>query len=883
MIRLLIAVLGVAFVSSNGSAEVKRWRVGDEVHPWTLRPVTGRLDLGRSWAVELIADDDGDGRIDEDPVELIDNDDDALINEDPADEQVDNDGDGQLNEDPANGRDDDGDGLVDEDPVERIDNDLDGRINEDGPDPQFDNDGDGRLNEDGLYTAFDDDWDGQLNEDPINGRDDDGDGLIDEDPPLPEHGPGVTTWLRPVRLDSLRNLAYLLNQRFKAGEFGGIIPGKDPQRPFMVVPSEYGFRREIADPISADYWATMQVIGRVDAEKAVDGKLHTEYGSTIDGRGGVGINLMGYYYLNRIVFRPRPTLPASTIADYYIRYGDQTTIDRRSETIQARRTLVPVTRGQFNPVVKDIRFDPSFVAGRLDVVSIDPKGTYVETAEAGYFGAGYAIDGRYTSAIIDVGTPTPRIRRYDREIEQFAGSARAAYESQFPLDVAGDPVNWGKVRWRGHRHGRDGDVRIQFRVGNTLDTHLYARRLGPGLADTQDETGQPLDLFSWIKIPEGRVPERELQYNELGVDLGDDGLLGWSFWSAPFKLADARIDESLPESEWKNAGVQLPLPGGTRYLQFRIFFDSAQHSAALLDFIEFDYAAPLVSGGSSRRFSPRGLPWVRRRRSATLSGRFSKRAKRPPSTALRSPCPARTRAWTPCASTAKPGLRWLRAWGPTRWATSIPPASLQPPAAPTAWDSLPSASSPIRTPARPNCTSSCPGWGPSTSSSTRASRLSSAPSCSAAQKKFTCSVWNDSDPTVEFIPQPAEDGDATPDIATNALLVVADAIDHIVRPPQIAPNPFTPNGDGLNDEVTFSFDLFLVLDPVDVQLEIYDLSGRRIAQLQTGGSTAGRLQVAWDGRDSRGQVAPPGIYLYRLAIDLDQVSTERSGTLSLAY
>ena len=166
-----------------------------------------------------------------DPVELIDNDDDALINEDPVDEQIDNDGDGQLNEDPANRSDDDGDGLIDEDPVELVDNDLDGLIDEDGPDPQFDNDGDGLLNEDGLYTLFDDDWDGQLNEDPVNGSDDDGDGLIDEDPPLPEHGQGVTTWLRPVRLDSLRNLAYLLNQRFKAGELGGIIPGKDSPAP----------------------------------------------------------------------------------------------------------------------------------------------------------------------------------------------------------------------------------------------------------------------------------------------------------------------------------------------------------------------------------------------------------------------------------------------------------------------------------------------------------------------------------------------------------------------------------------------------------------------------------------------------------------------------
>ncbi|MEC9207527.1 MAG: hypothetical protein VYE62_06150, partial [Pseudomonadota bacterium] len=114
MNRLFALALG-AFLLPGASieAEIRSWRVGDAQHPWTLNPVSGRIDFGRGWGVELLADDDGDGLIDEDPVELIDNDGDALINEDPVDPQVDNDGDGTINEDPINNIDDDGDGQID--------------------------------------------------------------------------------------------------------------------------------------------------------------------------------------------------------------------------------------------------------------------------------------------------------------------------------------------------------------------------------------------------------------------------------------------------------------------------------------------------------------------------------------------------------------------------------------------------------------------------------------------------------------------------------------------------------------------------------------------------------------------------------------------------
>ena len=106
MIRLFALKAGRRPTSGASiEAEIRSWRVGDAEHPWTLKPVSGRIDLGRGWGVELLADD-GDGLIDEDPVELIDNDGDAFINEDPVDPQVDNDGDGALNEDPINNIDD---------------------------------------------------------------------------------------------------------------------------------------------------------------------------------------------------------------------------------------------------------------------------------------------------------------------------------------------------------------------------------------------------------------------------------------------------------------------------------------------------------------------------------------------------------------------------------------------------------------------------------------------------------------------------------------------------------------------------------------------------------------------------------------------------------
>lgn len=68
------------------------------------------------------------------------------------------------------------------------------------------------------------------------------------------------------------------------------------------------------------------------------------------------------------------------------------------------------------------------------------------------------------------------------------------------------------------------------------------------------------------------------------------------------------------------------------------------------------------------------------------------------------------------------------------------------------------------------------------------------------------------------------------------------------------PNPFNPRTD-------ISFELAA---PAEVELAIYDLSGRRVRQLMAGRLDAGTAQFSWDGRDASATALPSGVYFARL-------------------
>jgi len=71
---------------------------------------------------------------------------------------------------------------------------------------------------------------------------------------------------------------------------------------------------------------------------------------------------------------------------------------------------------------------------------------------------------------------------------------------------------------------------------------------------------------------------------------------------------------------------------------------------------------------------------------------------------------------------------------------------------------------------------------------------------------------------------------------------------------QSEPNPFRHTS-------RIGFDL---PQPSSVRLEIFDLQGRRIAQLADGSFSAGYHRVEWDGRASDGRRVQAGVYVYRL-------------------
>lgn len=93
----------------------------------------------------------------------------------------------------------------------------------------------------------------------------------------------------------------------------------------------------------------------------------------------------------------------------------------------------------------------------------------------------------------------------------------------------------------------------------------------------------------------------------------------------------------------------------------------------------------------------------------------------------------------------------------------------------------------------------------------------------------------------------------------------------------------TPNGDGANDNLGLIFEVLTVVGVADIRVELFDVSGRRLATIFEHQGGNGTYDLAWDGTDGQGDLLPPGVYLMRFEVEGDALSSAAVRAVGLAY
>jgi gliding motility-associated-like protein len=146
---------------------------------------------------------------------------------------------------------------------------------------------------------------------------------------------------------------------------------------------------------------------------------------------------------------------------------------------------------------------------------------------------------------------------------------------------------------------------------------------------------------------------------------------------------------------------------------------------------------------------------------------------------------------------------------------------------------------------------------------------------------FVGKVFNSSKPNE--VRQRINPGNAADEIESDMLTVKTSLIKSLVFAPRVGPNPFTPNNDNINDIVNLSYTLLRVTAPIPVSIEIFDLSGKLVKQVYSGDDPIGEYSHPWDGTNNSNRLVPPGIYLYRIAVDVQSEQEVHRGILSVVY
>ncbi|MEE3258933.1 MAG: gliding motility-associated C-terminal domain-containing protein, partial [Candidatus Latescibacterota bacterium] len=127
--------------------------------------------------------------------------------------------------------------------------------------------------------------------------------------------------------------------------------------------------------------------------------------------------------------------------------------------------------------------------------------------------------------------------------------------------------------------------------------------------------------------------------------------------------------------------------------------------------------------------------------------------------------------------------------------------------------------------------------------------------------------------------QQVDPGDATGLTPGAALSIAVPFSNRVVQEVEIAPNPFTPNADGINDRAAIRFSLGNLNTARTIRVEIFDLAGRQVWSGRR--ESVGQQEFAWDGRGDDGRIVAPGVYMCRIDADVDAQSASNTSEVHL--
>jgi hypothetical protein len=147
--------------------------------------------------------------------------------------------------------------------------------------------------------------------------------------------------------------------------------------------------------------------------------------------------------------------------------------------------------------------------------------------------------------------------------------------------------------------------------------------------------------------------------------------------------------------------------------------------------------------------------------------------------------------------------------------------------------------------------------------------------------RFDVSVRDSAQPLE--VPQRVSPGDASSQFEGDRLTVATSGAGRRLLQLSTAPAVLTPNGDGRNDVAQIGYELYDITGEAAVDVEIYDLAGRRVRRVHEAAEGVGTYVQTWDGRGENGRLLPPGLYVVRVSAQTDGDAATVTRVLGLAY